>query len=95
MVKIHFLRLKKITESVDISRENRFAVNTLVMASGGWDVTERDGTGRRGTGRHGDGRGTERDRIERRDGMERDGKEWRGTGQDREGLDGVERDRTG
>ena len=33
----------------NISPENRFAVNTLALASGGWDVMERDGKGRKGT----------------------------------------------
>ena len=55
---------------VDISRENSFAVNTLALASGGWDMTERDGTGRKGTGLDGKGR----------DGIERDGTGRRGTG---------------
>ena len=90
MVNIHFKRLTKIADSVDISRENRFAANTLALASGGWNVMERDETGRRGTGRGGEGRGRkERDRTGRegRDRMERDGKGWGGTVQDREGLD--------
>ena len=41
--KTHFKRPTKIVDFVDISRENRFAVDTLALAIGGWDVTERDG----------------------------------------------------
>ena len=65
------------TESVDTSRENRFAVNALASVSGGWDVPERDGRGRRETGLDG----------KELDGMERDGTERGGTGRgDREGT---------
>ena len=55
---------------MDIFRENRFAVNTLALASGGWDVTERDSRRPRGTVLVGKGR----------DGMERGGTGSRGTG---------------
>ena len=57
--------------------ENRFPVNTLALASGGWDVTKRDGTGRKGSGLDGKGRDKERDRTG-----------WRGTRHDREARGG-------
>ena len=55
-------------KSVNISQEDRLAVNTLALESDGCDVTEerdgmeRDGTAWRGRGQEGDGQdGVERD----------------------------------
>ena len=70
--------------SPDISRENSFAVNTLALANGEWDVTERDEIGRNGMGLDGKGRDSmERDGT----GRSRDRTGWRGTRHDREGRD--------